>query len=49
MQYFFFKDELTQIVQNEMDRNTSISKDLQALRNATGADVRKDENIEQVN
>lgn len=30
-------DELTQIVQNEMERNTSLSKDLQALRNATVA------------
>lgn len=28
-------DELTQIVQREMDRNTSLSKDLQSLRNAT--------------
>ncbi|XP_031620520.1 uncharacterized protein LOC116339048 [Contarinia nasturtii] len=29
-------DELTQIVQNEMDRNTTLSKDLQSLRNGTG-------------
>lgn len=28
-------DELTQIVQKEMDRNKSLSKDLQSLRNAT--------------
>lgn len=48
MTFFFPKDELTQIVQNEMDRNKNISKDLQALRNATGADVNKDKNIEQV-
>lgn len=32
-----FLDELTQIVKEEMDRNTSLSKDLQRLRLATNA------------
>lgn len=29
------KDELTQIVKEEMDRNSSLSRDLQAIRSAT--------------
>ncbi|XP_055310223.1 uncharacterized protein LOC129573573 [Sitodiplosis mosellana] len=41
-------DELTQIVQKEMDRNTSLCKDLQTLRNVAGANEHNGENIELV-